>query len=130
MGLAMGQSDETKRPWELSGSEAQSGSFLKPEALWRADDPRNANPLNLFQSKNPLNPVNKYHPESDTNPVNKFRPDNPLNPVNRYNPSNLLNPVNRHDPDSPLNPVNRFRSPNDPPRQGWSSFFKDLVGIE
>jgi hypothetical protein len=43
------------------------------------------NPVNKYQTDNPLNPVNKYDPDNAFNPVNQYHPDNPLNPVNKYN---------------------------------------------
>ena len=86
--------------------------------LWRADDPRTANPINLYHGRNPLNPANKYRGDNDFNPANKFKFDNPLNPANRFKLGNRLNPTNRFHPDSPLNPINRFRSPNNPPKEG------------
>lgn len=85
--------------------------------LWRADDPRTANPINRYYPENPLNPVNLFRPDNNFNPVNRFNPDNPLNAINRYDPNNLLNPINRYKTDSTLNPINRFRSPYDDPRR-------------
>ena len=89
----------------------------KDNKLWKADDPRTANPLNLYQHNNPLNPANKFRSDNDLNPVNRFKLDNPLNPVNKYNLNNMLNPTNRFHPDSPLNPVNRYRSADNPPTE-------------
>lgn len=88
------------------------------DKLWKADDPRTANPLNLYNYNNPLNPVNKYRPDNDYNPINKFKPDNPLNSLNQYNPNNMLNPLKQFHPDSPLNFINRYRSPYNPPKEG------------
>ncbi len=68
------------------------------DKLWKADDPRTANPLNLYNYNNPLNPVNKYRPDNDYNPINKFKPDNPLNSINQYNPNNMLNPLKQFHP--------------------------------
>ena len=98
--LAFGQSKESSR---FGGR------------LWRADDPRTANPISKYHRNNPLNPANKYRGDNDFNPANKFKFDNPLNPANRFKFGNKLNPTNRFHRDSPLNPVNRFRSPDDPP---------------
>ena len=39
-------------------------------SLWKADDPRLANPINLFDLENPLNPTNKFHFENDFNFIN------------------------------------------------------------
>ena len=91
----------------------------KENKLWRADDPRTANPINLYHGRNPLNPANKYRGDNDFNPANKFKFDNPLNPANRFKFGNKLNPANRFHRDSPLNPINRFRSPDDPPKDDW-----------
>jgi len=92
-------------------------AFGQDDALWRADDPRTANPINRYHTDNPLNPANKYRGDNDFNPANKFKFDNPLNPANKYKFDNLLNPANRFDPDSPLNPINRYRSPDNPPKE-------------
>ena len=86
--------------------------------LWKADDPRTANPLSIYNSNNPLNPTNKFRSDNDYNSINRFKSDNPLSPINRYNSENQLNPINQYSPDSPLNPINRYRSPNDPPKRG------------
>jgi hypothetical protein len=90
--------------------------------LWRADDPRIANPLNIYNPQNPLNPSNKYRPDNDFNSTNKYRYNNPLNPNNRYNPENQLNPTNKYSPDSPLNPINKYRSPSNPPQRGMFKY--------
>ena len=105
------------------------------DKLWRADDPRTANPINLYHGRNPLNPANKYRGDNDFNPANKFKFDNPLNPANRFKFGNRLNPTNRFHRDSPLNPVNRFRSPDDPPKDdynldyGLDDLFDDSWGL-
>ena len=102
-GLVFGQSEE-KKLWQPS--------------LWKADDPRLANPINRFHLKNPLNSINKVHFENDFNPINKYRLDNPLNPINKFRIDNMLNPINRYNLDSPLNPINQYRSPPDAPERG------------
>ena len=99
----------------LAFGQSEEESIFK---LWKADDPRTANPRNRYQPNNPLNPVNKYRWDNDYNPVNRFKFDNPLNPVNKYNPNNMLNRTNRFNIDSPLNPINRYRSPSNPPKKG------------
>ena len=95
------------------GQSKESNRFDRK--LWRADDPRTANPISKYHRNNPLNPANKYRGDNDFNPANKFKFDNPLNPANRFKFGNKLNPTNRFHRDSPLNPINRFRSPDDPP---------------
>jgi len=116
--LAFGQSEESR----------------SDDKLWRADDPRTANPINLYHGRNPLNPANKYRGDNDFNPANKFKFDNPLNPANKFKFGNKLNPTNRFHRDSPLNLLNRFRSPDDPPKDdydldygldSWDNLFDD-----
>jgi len=102
-------------PLAFGQSEEES---IFDDKLWKADDPRTANPLNLYNYNNPLNPVNKYRPDNDYNPINQFKPDNPLNFINQYNPNNMLNPLKQFHPDSPLNFINRYRSPYNPPKEG------------
>jgi len=77
-GLVFGQSEEKKLE-------------LGQPFLWKADDPRIANPINRFHFKNPLAPANRFHLENDFNPINRYRLDNPLNPINKYRIDNLLN---------------------------------------
>ena len=104
-GLVFGQSEEKKLElWQPS--------------LWKADDPRLANPINRFHHENPLAPANRFHLENDFNPINRYRLDNPLNPINQHRIDNLLNPINRYNLDSPLNPINRYRSSSDAPERG------------
>ncbi|MDA2923760.1 hypothetical protein MYX65_03720 [Acidobacteria bacterium AH-259-L09] len=102
----------------------------KEKKLWRADDPRLANSLNIYHGRNPLNPANKYRLDNDFNPINRFRLANPLNPARKYDFDNLLNPLRHYDIDSPLNPINKFRSADDPPRRERDDpldlFFDDL----
>ncbi len=47
-GLVFGQSEEKKLE-------------LWQPLLWKADDPRIANPINRFHFKNPLAPANRFH---------------------------------------------------------------------
>jgi hypothetical protein len=44
------------------------------------------NPINQYQSTNPLNPINAYDPANPFNPINQFDPGNPANPINQFNP--------------------------------------------
>ena len=102
-------------------------AFGQENELWDADDPRTANPLNLYELDNPLNPVNEFRLDNDLNPVNRFKSDNPLNPVNKYRLDNMLNPVNRFHPDSPLNPINQYRSPSNPPTEGMFNQYESYT---
>lgn len=66
------------------------------------------NPINQYQSTNPLNPINAYDPANPFNSINQFDPGNPANPINQFNPNNPFNPINRYRPENPLNPINEF----------------------
>jgi len=106
----------------------QSEESIFDYKLWKADDPRTANPTSLYLPNNPLNPANLYRPDNDYNPANKYMPDNPLNPANKYRPNNMLNRTNRFNIDSPLNPINRYRNPYSPPKEGmFKSQYKSYI---